>query len=407
MGAVGGAVGSVQRVLLVSQEYPPDTAWGGIATYAAALAPALARAGLDVHVLSVAPGLPARTEVADGVRVHRRPLRAPRGLGRLTGHPLTVERLTLAWNVARAAARLGPFDVVECPDWKAEGLHLARRGSQPVVVRLHAALADVAPWLGPGDADTQRAARLESAAVRAATLVTGTGEHLAATAGRLDLDPSATAALTCPVEPAPPLPHPAAPVPTVLFTGRFEHRKGPEVLVRAMPTVLARVPDARLVLVGRDSADRDHPSHAAWLAALARSAGVADRVDVRDAWVSRDGVRAALRDAWVCAVPSRWESFGYSAAEAAMAGRPVVASRIGGLSEVVADGVTGLLVDPEDPVGWGQALAAVLADRERARAMGQEAHRRIRARCDPDRVAAATLEAYHRAAARFRAARAA
>lgn len=392
----------LKRVLLVSQEYPPATAWGGIATYAASLAPALARAGVDVHVLSVAAGLTHQSEHVDGVWVHRRPLRSLRGLGRLTAHPLTVERMVLAWNVARTAAALGPFDVVECPDWKAEGLYLARRGRQPVVVRLHSGAADVFGWLGLTGPDAQRAVAVEAAAMRAATLLTGTAEHVREVSDRLGPDAPPAVALTCPVATAPALPPPSSDRPTVVFFGRFEHRKGPETLVLAMPVLHQLVPDARLLLVGRDSADRDHPSHAAWLRALAHQAGVADLVEVRDDWASPAGLRAALAEATVCAVPSRWESFGYAAAEAAMAGRPVVASRVGGLAGIVADGVTGLLVDSEEPEAWALALADVLSDPDRARAMGLAGRSRVRALCDPDTVAAATLAAYEQAVARFR-----
>lgn len=394
----GGRPPVPRRVLLVSQEYPPHTAWGGIATYTATLAPALARRGLEVHVLSIAPGLAPADEREGDVWVHRRPLRRIRGLGRLTGHPATLERLSLAAAVRRHAEALGPFDAIEAPDWKAEGLRLARRGRSPLIVRLHSGGADVFGWLGPLTVDRRRAAALEAAAVRAATLVTGTPTYLGEVARRLGLDSGATVALGCPVATVDELAPPNAPV--VLFYGRFEHRKGPETLVRAMPAVLARVGDARLVLVGADSADGEHPSHVAWLRRLAADLGVAAHVEVRDQWAGRAELTALLRGAAVCAVPSRWESFGYTAAEAAAAGRAVVASRVPGLADVVVDGVTGRLVDPDDPAAWAATLADLLADPARAGAMGRAGRHHVRACFDPDRVAAATVDAYRVAMAR-------
>jgi glycosyltransferase involved in cell wall biosynthesis len=74
--------------------------------------------------------------------------------------------------------------------------------------------------------------------------------------------------------------------------------------------------------------------------------------------------------------PSRAESFGVAALEAAASGIPVVASRVGGLPEVVADGQTGLLVAPEDPEGLASALADLVGDPERRRALGRAARER-------------------------------
>src|ERR1700761_1205001 len=111
------------RVLLASQEMPPETAWGGIGTYVANLAPALAALGADVHVLSVVRGQGRSDRVlAPGLTVHRRPLHRPAGPGRVTGLHQTWERLTLPAGVDRQIRALGiEPDVVEAPEWRAEG----------------------------------------------------------------------------------------------------------------------------------------------------------------------------------------------------------------------------------------------------------------------------------------------
>lgn len=385
------------KVLLTSQEVPPHTAWGGIGTYVGTIAPALVRAGAEVHVLSVVRGQARSTEVVDGVHVHRAPLVRPPGIGRLTRLPLTTDRLTLAAVVAREYRRLGErFNVVESPEWKAEALFLTRKA--PVVVRLHSSAAQVFPHLGPLRTDHRLAVRCENALVRRAHLVIGTRSQLA-DAGRR-LGPLHTREIPLPVAAAAPAPPPGGP-PRVLFTGRFEVRKNPETLVRAAAAVLAELPDARFTFVGRDCSSPGRPSNAAWLRELASSLGVAHAVEIEDGWRPRDAVLEAVRSAHVCAVPSLWESFGYAAVEAASVGRPVVASRIPALADVVEHDVTGLLVPPTEPNEWARALLRLLRDPVTARAMGDAGAQLVARRFDPDAVAGLTLRAYEDAADRF------
>ncbi|MFN7642003.1 MAG: glycosyltransferase [Burkholderiales bacterium] len=126
----------------------------------------------------------------------------------------------------------------------------------------------------------------------------------------------------------------------ILFVGRFDRQKGVDVLVEAMRSV----------------GDRGY----AWLAgspvvaeqtlgALPSNVGVTG-------WLDRVALQAYYESADVVVVPSRWEGFGLVAVEAMRASRAVVASRVGGLPEVVLDGVTGRLVDAESPAALAQAL---------------------------------------------------
>jgi len=91
----------------------------------------------------------------------------------------------------------------------------------------------------------------------------------------------------------------------------------------------------------------------------------------------RDDVPDVLRGAALTIVPSLWpEAFGLAAAESQAAGVPVIAAQVGGLAEVVSDGVSGLLVPPGDPAALASAIAALLADPERRRRMGRAGRRR-------------------------------
>jgi glycosyltransferase involved in cell wall biosynthesis len=83
-------------------------------------------------------------------------------------------------------------------------------------------------------------------------------------------------------------------------------------------------------------------------------------------------------DLFVC--PSLYEGFGIAIVEAMAAGRPVVASNTGGIPEIVADGDTGLLVPPGNPTALAEAIASLLSDPARARAMGARGRQRVRER---------------------------
>jgi glycosyltransferase involved in cell wall biosynthesis len=158
----------------------------------------------------------------------------------------------------------------------------------------------------------------------------------------------------CPIDldPAPaPAPWPDGPGPVVGFVGRIEARKGVHDLVAAAPAIRAAVPGARIVVVGDDPYDSDPE----YLAAVRRSTAV-EHVP----WV--DNGPGVMRHMDVLVAPSHQEPFGTVLSEAMAVGTPVVATRVGGLAEVVDDGVTGLLVDAGRPDELAAAVVRALRD---------------------------------------------
>jgi glycosyltransferase involved in cell wall biosynthesis len=231
--------------------------------------------------------------------------------------------------------------------------------------------------------------------------VISTPWNLAEMAPRLGLDPSAVHALWYPLELPERLPMPDPRSPRVTFLGRFEPRKGPDVLLRAAPAVLADVPDARFVFVGRDATTPGEPASADWLRREAIRLGVSHAVEVREEF-GREAVLRGLRDATVCAFPSRWESFGYTIAEAQGAGRPVVVSSIPALRALANGGTSGAIAGSEDAGSWAPPLIELLTDRARAAAMAQAAAERMAQIADPSRIADQTITVYEMARNRWR-----
>ena len=157
----------------------------------------------------------------------------------------------------------------------------------------------------------------------------------------------------------------------MLYVGRVEPFKGPDMLVRALAHM--RTPDPlRLVVVGGEESSFE------WLADVARAHGVAHRLDWRGP-VPHSSLPVCYGAADICVVPSRHETFGLVALEAMASCTPVAASNVGGLRTIVQDGKTGVLFEPGDPRVIAQTLDGLFADPARLRRMGSAARRRARA----------------------------
>lgn len=155
--------------------------------------------------------------------------------------------------------------------------------------------------------------------------------------------------------------------PTVLSLGRMMPVKGQDVLLEAFALVRDRHPQARLILIGDGPARQEFEQLAARL-------GIADAVDFvgqRDP----DDVRIFMGRTAVFALPSRSEGLPLALLEAMAAGLPVVATRVGGVPDVLEPG-TGLLVPPEDAAALAEALSKLLDRPAEAAAMGERARER-------------------------------
>jgi phosphatidylinositol alpha-1,6-mannosyltransferase len=178
--------------------------------------------------------------------------------------------------------------------------------------------------------------------------------------------------------------HPGGP--TLLSVARLaELYKGHDTLIRVLPLVRARCPGTRLRVAG-DGPLREY------LHRIAKSVGVDDAVEFLGE-VADDSLPELYRtsDAFVLMSresPSKGgaEGFGIVCLEAAACETPVVAGRSGGLVDAVEDGVTGILVDPEEPAAVAEALIAVLSDSALAERMGQAGRARVLARFTWDKV---------------------
>ena len=151
--------------------------------------------------------------------------------------------------------------------------------------------------------------------------------------------------------------------------------KGHEDFLRAASLVLAKAPDVRFVLLGRGFGE-EGALHLEEMKSLVIALGLEGRVVFAGA---RHDMPAVLRDLDICAQPSVTENLACATMEAMLMEKPMVASRTGGLVDVVEDGVTGLLVPPADPTALARAILRLLENPRDAAAMGRAGRLRIRA----------------------------
>jgi glycosyltransferase involved in cell wall biosynthesis len=176
----------------------------------------------------------------------------------------------------------------------------------------------------------------------------------------------------------------------LVTVGRLTERKGIDTVIRA----LAALPGVDLLVAGGPSRERLHEdADARRLCWVAERSKVAGRVTFLGG-VPRSRMAALLRSADAVVCTPWFEPFGLVALEAMACGIPVVAAAVGGLTETVADGVTGLLVPPRDEAALASALAGLLADPPRRREMGRAGRRRVEERYAWPLVAKDTADVY-------------
>jgi mannosylfructose-phosphate synthase len=166
----------------------------------------------------------------------------------------------------------------------------------------------------------------------------------------------------------------------VLALGRMAKNKGYDLLVQAMPTVFARIPDAKLVLaVGSTNPNDAEQQLIQALHDLAGELGVSERIIFKN-YIADDQLADYYRAADVFALSSRYEPFGMTAIEAMACGTPAVVTTEGGLCDQVAWGIEAIYADPFDPEAFGHAIVAVLQHPQIAGQLSKFGPRKARSR---------------------------
>ena len=395
------------RILFLSHQYPPETNFGGIASYTALMSQALSVRGHDVHVLTCWENQVRVDRLEGNVHVHRRRnlhipgfrrfLRLPgvRRAARVVQTPTEqfsanpLFRLKTAATCYREYKRLGlEFDVVESPEWMAESLFFGLRHELPVVVDLKGNLLLYTRYSGWDLTWHGRMSNsIERRAVGRATVVTSpsrlTTDDLTS-AGWANT--STARIIRRPVDVTRWTVSPAATKPVILQVGRIEALKAPDVVLRAAARLLPVVPDVEVVFIGAPYGLIDGQPPIRRVEQLAAELGVRCRVIGQAPW---DEVKAWYERARVVTAVSLYDNFPNVGLEAMASGRPVVCSTRTGLAELApeVDGAIGV-ADPGDVQALTDAIAPYLADQHYAVESGNEARDYVERFCTPDVIAA-------------------
>jgi glycosyltransferase involved in cell wall biosynthesis len=376
------------NICFVSMEYPPETGWGGIGTYTYNTAHAIANLGHEVHVVAQAIGTPS--DYMDGkVHVHRiKPKSVPSPF--LGG---AVHRLAYSFQVYRKIKSIDcEFDIVEAPEWCAEGFIQSFSNSLPLITRLHTPLFLIKHLLNEKfDASAKAIDFLEKTQTKnshgitspSAALVRKVSEYWDIDSSRIKVIPNGIDIEKIKSIKVKPL---AVDFDYLLYIGKLEPRKGVHILARALPKVFEQYPNLKMVFVGSDGSgtmkdfilnvNRDYRKNL-----------------IFPGFVSDEEKYSWIKFCKLVILPSLWENFPYTCLEAMALGKAVIATKGSGYDEIIEDGISGVLVEPGNFRALQDKIIECLVDENRIKILEYNSQKQDR-QFDTENVSKKLLNYY-------------
>jgi glycosyltransferase involved in cell wall biosynthesis len=403
------------NICLISEEFPPETGWGGIGTHTYNISLALADMGNDVYVLSKSVDAMLHISRKGRLAIYRVPDHgrsagngfsgaALSALGRLplsglNEYPLRSLRRGAA--LVRCMHQLPSFDIIEAPDYGGETFWHQFFSAQktPIVIKLHTPLY-LTQRLNdaPRDVLAVKVRKwIERYCMKHATKLISPTKSLAdIISNELRIDE---------IEVLPNCVDTDFFInrakngnrvqKTVLYAGRLERRKGVEVLAKAIPSIVAKAPQIKFQFVGRDTPTAGGGvSMKSWLETFFQQQNVSRHVEFVGE-VPRTGIVTYFQEADLCVLPSLWENLPYTCLEAMACGTPVVASNIGGFPEIITDGVDGLLFETRNSEELARKVTAMIKDHD-LELLGKRARQKIENTFSHRVIAEKTVDFYQK-----------
>lgn len=386
------------HVAFWSPAWPLERYPNGIITYVRAVKRELENRG---HRVTVFTCVADDSAAGDGiVRVQRS--RAGRLMNRMLRRSDGSAAFNLSSDISAAILREHrriPIDIVEMEESFGWCGDVRKRTGLPMVVKLH---GPAFLSLVENEASTpfaqEKISREGHGLHSCNTIISPSRSTLELTVARYGLTEKRSGVIVNPIsaEDAPTWALDACDKSAILYVGRFDRRKGADVILKAFAIVLASNPQARLIFVGPDGGwtreDGAHVNFAGYCATMFPEE-VRNRIDFRGRMSNKDIAILRAR-AMVTVVASRWENQSYALLEAMLQGCPVVSTNAGGCPESIIDGRNGRLATSEDPEDFARKLAATLRNPEGAALMGRAAREFVKQHHSAATVVDALLEHY-------------
>ncbi len=409
------------NILYLPFEFPPYFV-GGLGTYAFEMARRFARMGHSVTVFAKNPGDAITRDLVEGVEVHRPltvnavdllPLMVPEDVKRWPVESQDYFAQVWMYNILSATKTVNllvrtdkrKFDIIVAHDWLSSmaGILCKRELNLPFVFHLHSVeegrSGDGSPTIKNFERLGARTAKLVvtvSYSMRDQLISLGYEERKIRVVyngvdeqkydpGRFSKKQVEEFREKIGV----------GSDPMILFIGRLSWVKGADTLVRAMPTILREVPDAKLVILGKGDQE-------GLITSLVHQLGIQNAVRLHYRYVSEDERLLYYAACDVAIFPSKYEPFGIVCTEAMSMGKPVIvgATGISGLREQVVHAGPdrcGAHVNPYDPYDIAKFAVEFLQDSQLRQKLGENARRRVLERFTLDRVADETIKIYEEA----------
>ena len=374
------------HVCFLCNEYPPAQ-HGGIGSFTRTLGRCLAQRGCQITVLGFYPVAALRQEEDEGVNIRRLPQ------ARLPRASFWIHGLRLRRELRRLAAA-GPLDILDGPENAFAALPPTAPGCK--IIRMHgghhffSTTLNRRPALWRGWLERRSFAHADhlAAVSRFVAETTRSLLHLGSVPIEILHNPVDTERFR-------PMPQaPAAPG-LIGFAGTLCEKKGIRQLVQAMPEIVAAVPQARLIVCGRDSVDPGTGRSFRQTIQAAITPQTAGRITFTG-HVENARLPLELAAAQALVYPSHIEAMPVAWLEGMAMGKPVVAGNSGPGPELIQDGVNGLLCNPHDPRSIAASVIRLLQDPLLAERLGAAARQRVLQDFSADRLVQKNRDFYHR-----------
>ena len=391
---------SAVRVLMLSWEYPPRII-GGISTHVYHLSKSLVRKGIGVHVLTFDFPNTQFQEVIDGVRISRVESSSVSQTDFLlwiySMNSLMIER-------GKELLRDQMFDLVHAHDWMVgrAALELNKSSGIPLVTTVHA--TEIGRRAGLYDDYQRKIHEIEQLLIQYSEEVICCSQYMlshlkvnfGANPNKISVVPNAVdiSRFNSETNDGRELGQKLGPgvrlaEMVVLYVGRLVEEKGLHTLIEAFEMLNHDNVSATLIIVGEGPIKED-------LTAEVRKRGLQGVIHIIG-FVDEAMLIALYRSSNIFVLPSVYEPFGIAVLEAMASRIPVVVSDVGGLSEIVEHGLTGLKFQPSDPVSLAASIRRLLEEGSLARELTQNAYRMLAEKYSWDVAAERTLRVYERA----------